>query len=157
MSTRMGWSCAISKRRTLRRSRLRRRYEAIRALRHPGRLQIEITDHAGNTLLIMPLREILDSLKGAPKAHPMENAERPAKLSAEIKQSVSTAHERLRESQALLAKLSADPGFCQGFSCASVNASALGRPCILARYSRLTPRVSSGPDISKGRSSPPWW
>jgi hypothetical protein len=68
-----------------------------------------LADFSSNfSVSVVPFKEILDSLKGAPKAHPMKTAERAVKLSAEIKQSVSTAHERLREAQALLANLPAD-------------------------------------------------
>src|SRR5262245_16667126 len=108
MSTRMEWSCLISTRRILKRSRLRRRCGAKPFA--TCATQIEITDDEGKTVLIVPFWEILDNLKGAPKAHPMQTAERAAKLSAEIKQPVSIAHERLRESQDLLAKLPSDRG-----------------------------------------------
>jgi hypothetical protein len=79
--------------------------EAIRELRNPGRQQIEICDADGKTLLIVPLREVLDSLKGVSKPPPMQTAERAAKLSAEVEEAVRTAHHRLREARTLLAQL----------------------------------------------------
>ena len=79
--------------------------EAIRGMRNPSRQQFEIGDADGNTLLIVPFREVMESLKGVPKPHPMEMAERAAKLSAEVKEATTMAIERLRESRALLARL----------------------------------------------------
>jgi len=49
--------------------------EAIRSMRNPSRQQFEISDADGNTLLIVPFREVMESLKGVPKPPPMETAE----------------------------------------------------------------------------------
>jgi hypothetical protein len=67
--------------------------------------QFEISNGEGRTLLTVPLREVLDSLKGAPKPPPMEQAERAAKLSHEVKDAVETAHNSLEEARRLLARL----------------------------------------------------
>jgi hypothetical protein len=80
--------------------------DAIRTMsNNPSQQQFEISNDDGQTLLIVPLREVLDSLKGVHKALPMENAERAAKLSAEVKQAVATARQSLAHSRELLAQL----------------------------------------------------
>jgi hypothetical protein len=80
--------------------------EGIRDMRNPSRQQFEINDADGVTLLIVPFKEVMDSLKGVPKPLPMEQAERAAKLSAEVKDAVAAARDTLRQSQQLLARLS---------------------------------------------------
>ena len=79
--------------------------EAIRSMRDPRRQQFEISDAQGNTLLIVPFKEVMDSLKGVPKAAPMTEAERAARLSSELAESIVIARTRLDESRALLARL----------------------------------------------------
>ena len=79
--------------------------EAIRELRNPSREQIEIGNAEGKTLMVVPLREVMDSLRGVPRHPPMEMAERAAKLSAEVAHSVATARGQLAEARALLARL----------------------------------------------------
>jgi hypothetical protein len=79
--------------------------EGIRNMRNPSQQQIEVADSHGGTLLIVPFKEVTDSLKGVPKALPMANAERAAKLSAEVKEAVATARESLEQSRGLLARL----------------------------------------------------
>jgi hypothetical protein len=60
--------------------------DAIRTMSdNPSQQQYEISDDDGQTLLIVPLREVLENLKASPKQLPMENAERAAKLSAEVR------------------------------------------------------------------------
>src|SRR5262245_49727323 len=44
--------------------------EAIRDLRNPSQQQFEISDADGNTLLVVPFMEILESLKGVPGPPP---------------------------------------------------------------------------------------
>jgi hypothetical protein len=80
--------------------------ESIRDMRNPSRQQFEVADIRGSTLLIVPFKEVMDSLKGVPKPLPMENAERAAKLSAEVKDAVAAARDTLRQSQQLLARFS---------------------------------------------------
>src|SRR5262245_48899019 len=79
--------------------------EAIRELRNPSREQIEIGDAQGQTLMIVPFREVMDSLKGVPKHPPMEMAERAARLTGEVADAVATARGQLAEARALLARL----------------------------------------------------
>jgi hypothetical protein len=80
--------------------------EAIRTRGdNPNQQQFEINDADGHTVLIVPLREVLESLKGTPKLLPMENAERAAKLSAEVTQAVASARKSLEQSRELLAQL----------------------------------------------------
>jgi uncharacterized protein DUF6894 len=79
--------------------------EAIRTMRNPTRQQFEISDADGKTLLVVPLQEVMDSLKGVPKPPPMETAERAARLSTEVREAVSRAYAQLSESRALLARL----------------------------------------------------
>jgi hypothetical protein len=79
--------------------------EAILQMRNPGRQQFEISDVDGKTLLIVPFKEVINSLKGVPKPHPLQTAERATRLTAEIYERLATARERLAESIALLLKL----------------------------------------------------
>src|SRR5262245_244026 len=79
--------------------------EAIRSLRNPSRQQFEISDAKGNTLMVVPFKEVMDSLKGVPKPPPMATAERAAKLSSEVAESIVMARRHLDESRALLARL----------------------------------------------------
>jgi DNA anti-recombination protein RmuC len=72
---------------------------------NPSQQQFEISDADDHTLLIVPLREVLENLKATPKQLPMENAERAAKLSAEVKQMVATARRSVEQSRELLARL----------------------------------------------------
>ena len=81
--------------------------EAIRTMHNPSRERFEVADDNGTTLLTVPLNEVMESLKGVPKPLPMENAERAAKLSAEVKQAVATARQSLEQSRELLARLPA--------------------------------------------------
>jgi hypothetical protein len=81
--------------------------EAIRTMHNPSRERFEIADDNGTTLLAVPLNEVMESLKGVPKLQPMANAERAAKLSAEVKQAVATARQSLEQSRELLARLPA--------------------------------------------------
>jgi hypothetical protein len=79
--------------------------EGIRNMRNPSRQQIEVGDIEGRTLLIVPFTEVMDSLKGVSKPLPMQNAERAAKLSAEVKEAVVTARQSLEEARQMLARL----------------------------------------------------
>jgi hypothetical protein len=80
--------------------------DAFRTMENnPTRQQFEISNGEGRTLLTVPLREVLDSLKGAPKPPPMQQAERAAKLSHEVKDAVETARNSLEEARRLLARL----------------------------------------------------
>jgi hypothetical protein len=81
--------------------------EAIRDMRNPGRQQFEIADEKGNTLVIVPFREVLESLKGVPKPHPMEMAQRTAKLSGEVAEAIKKARTQLSEAKTLLSQLGA--------------------------------------------------
>jgi Domain of unknown function (DUF6894) len=81
--------------------------EALREMRNPGRQQFEISDETGNTLLVVPFREVLESLKGVPKPHPVQMAERAAKLSSEVAEAIQRARMQLTEAKTLLAQLSA--------------------------------------------------
>ena len=79
--------------------------EAIRDMRNPMRQSFEIVDADDNVLIVVPFGEVIASLKGAPDQHPAKTAHRAAKLTAEVRQAVATAHERLREATSLLAQL----------------------------------------------------
>ncbi len=81
--------------------------EAIRDMRNPSRQQFEISNANGDTLLIVPFKEVMESLKGIPKPLPMEQAERTAKLTAEVKEAVAIARRSLTEARQLLARLPA--------------------------------------------------
>jgi hypothetical protein len=78
--------------------------EAIRDMRNPMRQSFEVADAAGNTLIVVPFGEVIASLKGVPNKHPVETAHRAAKLTAEVRQAVATAYQRLSEAQSLLAQ-----------------------------------------------------
>ncbi len=79
--------------------------EAIQTMDdNPRDQQFEISDAGGRTLLVLPLREILESLKGGRPPLPMAQAERAAKLSLEVKQAVATARHSLEEATQLLAR-----------------------------------------------------
>jgi hypothetical protein len=81
--------------------------DAIRTMHNPSRERFEVADDSGNTLLIVPLNEVMESLKGVSKPPPpLQNAERAAKLSAEVKDAVAAARDALRQSQDLLARFS---------------------------------------------------
>ena len=79
--------------------------EAIRDMRNPMRQSFEVSDAAGNTLIVVPFGEVLASLKGVLNQHPVETAHRAAKLTSEVREAVATAHRRLSEAQFLLAQL----------------------------------------------------
>jgi hypothetical protein len=81
--------------------------DAMRTMRNPVRQQFEISDATGNTLLVVPFREVLESLKGVPKPHPLETAERAAKLSSEVAEAVQRARTQLIEAKTLLSQLGA--------------------------------------------------
>jgi hypothetical protein len=78
--------------------------EAIRTMHNPSRERFEVADGNGTTLITVPLNEVMESLKGVPKLPPLVNAERAAKLSAEVKDAVAAARATLQQSQELLAR-----------------------------------------------------